>query len=106
MSMGMINTGQLTRLTDPQQNTTTWNYNPDGTLYQKILPHGIYTQYKYDGAKRLTDQWNYGPGGVLLDYYNNFQYYANGQIYQYQTTVISQDNTTIWQPERIVVFYL
>ena len=51
--------GNLTSLTDPDGNTTTWTYNDQDQLIQETNPLGASAYYSYDSAGDLTQYTDY-----------------------------------------------
>jgi YD repeat-containing protein len=106
-------TGKITKITYPSQDQVSYTYDGDGRLtgvtassgttsYQydnatnnlkkKTLPNGVYTEYGYDTAKRVTDVANKKSDGSIISTYH-YIYDANNNITQEVETTTS-DTTT------------
>ena len=73
--------------------TTSYTYdNNTNNLKKKTLPNGVYTDYTYDLAKRITDVSNKKSNGSVISSYH-YEYDANNNITQAVETTASGTTT-------------
>ena len=58
---------RLEAVTTPESGTTTYNYNPDGTLLRKTDAKGQKVEYAYDGLNRLVGINRFPVGALQPD---------------------------------------
>jgi YD repeat-containing protein len=59
--------GRLTSTTNPENGTTTFDYNSDGTLLRKTDAKGQKVEYVYDGLKRVVEISRFPNGAQQAD---------------------------------------
>lgn len=109
---------RLTEVVYPDQKTVVYTYNPQGmlasvesqdgitsyaysidtgNLIKKTLPNGVYTDYVYDGAKRITDVVNSKSDDALISSYH-YDFDANGNRNKI-TEIVHQDPNNAGSPQ-------
>jgi YD repeat-containing protein len=74
--------GRLTSTTNPENGTTTFDYNTDGTLLRRTDAKGQKVEYVYDGLKRVVEINRFPNGAQQADVC--------------QSVSLTYDERTIW----------
>lgn len=93
---------QLTSVAD-NTGTTIYEYDPTketNNLVKKTLPNGVWTEYAYDTAKRITDVRNKKFDGSNISFYH-YDYDANNNIISVVETTPQGAKTTTYTYDRL-----
>lgn len=99
---GYNDDNQLIKVTD-QANTTVYEYASDkktGNLVKKILPNGVWTEYVYDAAKRITDVRNKMSDGSNISSYH-YDYDANNNRIFVEETASGRTKTVSYVYDKL-----